>query len=666
MVVIKIQAHAMSNFQLRLTHKIVAIGAIGVLGLALVGLLYMFGTWSQTRYQKTAAEASALAASMKILSFQMLQARVAEKDFLLNHDNQYARRHGETVKSIAANFDDLMRRFATSEYAELASQTAAARADYEDYVKHFTALADVQRKVGLAEHDGLQGALLKSAHAIEEVINEFMDVNLDAAMLTMRSDEKNFIILRDVRYGDELKYAAEWFAMVLADSALPPARKNEVLRLLDAYQRDFTAYMESTDTLVRETKVLSDIYAKFEPRIEAIEKSIEGIHEEASAASSAATSATTLQIEMGILAITIAVILIAFFIGRGASNSIRKMVAAMKQLAAGNFDVVLPGLGRKDEIGDMAGAVAIFKQSMIDRENLRDEGLAQRELAEEERRATMHKLADGFEAAVGNIVDTVSTASTELEATATTLTQTAEATQHLSATVALVSEEASSNVRSVATATEEMSASISEISRQVQEGTTIAAEAVKQAEKTDLRIADLSQAASRIGDVVNLITAVAEQTNLLALNATIEAARAGDAGKGFAVVAQEVKMLAAQTAKATGEIGAQISGMQAATQDSVTAIKEIGGTIARIASIASAIAAAVEQQGAATQEISGNVHQAAKGTAQVASNITDVNKAAGATGSASAQVLASAQSLAKGSHHLKAEVDNFLATVRAA
>jgi methyl-accepting chemotaxis protein len=263
-------------------------------------------------------------------------------------------------------------------------------------------------------------------------------------------------------------------------------------------------------------------------------------------------------------------------------------------------------------------------------------------------------------------VQTVSSASTELETSATMLSRTAEETQQLSETVKAASGEASDNVRSVAAATDEMTASIAEISRQVQESNRIAREAVEQAGATDARINELSQAAMRIGDVVDLITTIAEQTNLLALNATIEAARAGDAGRGFAVVAQEVKALAAQTAKATSEIGSQIAGMQVATQDSVLAIKQIGGTIGRISDIAATIAASVEQQGAATQEIARNVDQAAHGTSQVADNILNVNNGARDTGTASAQVLASAQSLSGESNRLKLEVGRFLDTVRAA
>ena len=291
---------------------------------------------------------------------------------------------------------------------------------------------------------------------------------------------------------------------------------------------------------------------------------------------------------------------------------------------------------------------------------------AAQEQADADRTAAMQKLADEFEAAVGKIVDKVSTTSMELESAAGSMSKTAETTQQLSAAVASASEESSTNVQSVAAATDEMATSVNEIGRQVQESSRIANEAVTQAERTDGRISQLSQAAGRIGDVIKLITAIAEQTNLLALNATIEAARAGEAGKGFAVVAQEVKQLASQTAKATDEIRSQIAGMQTATQESVGAIKEIGGTIGRISQIATSVAAAVEEQGASTQEIARNIQQAAHGTSQVTGNITEVTRGASETGSAAAQVLQSAQSLSNESNQLKMKVARFLATVRAA
>jgi methyl-accepting chemotaxis protein len=351
----------------------------------------------------------------------------------------------------------------------------------------------------------------------------------------------------------------------------------------------------------------------------------------------------------------------------GIVRPMNRLSSAMGKMAGGELDVVISGADRGDEIGDVAKTIAVIRQNA--EQKARDEAEAkvrQDKIAAELRKADMHKLADAFEGAVGEIVEMVSSAAIELETSANTLATTAERSQELAAAVAAASDEATTNVQSVASATEEMSSSVNEISRQVQESARMASGAVDQARATNDRVSELSKAASRIGDVVELINTIAGQTNLLALNATIEAARAGEAGRGFAVVASEVKALAEQTAKATGEIGQQITGIQSATQDSVTAIKEISGTIEKLSEISSTIAAAVEVQGAATQEISRSVQQAAQGTQQVSSNITDVQRGAGETGSASSQVLSAAQSLSGDSSRLKLEVGKFLNSVRAA
>jgi methyl-accepting chemotaxis protein len=351
-------------------------------------------------------------------------------------------------------------------------------------------------------------------------------------------------------------------------------------------------------------------------------------------------------------------------VSRGVVQPITRINGVMISLSSGDTSGEIPYASRQDEIGDMAKALAVFKDSLIEGKRHAVEQQAAQAM-KEQRANALDALIRNFETIIGHIVNSVSSASSEMEAAASTLTHTADTTHQLSVSVAAASEQASANVQSVASATDELSASVTEIGRQVQESSRIAGEAVQQTQNTDARIGELSHAAQRIGDVVKLITAIAEQTNLLALNATIEAARAGEAGRGFAVVAQEVKALAAQTAKATDEIGTQISGMQSATQQSVAAIQEIGGTINRISEITSTIAAAVEEQGAATQEISRNIQQAAQGTTQVASNITDVNKGAAETGSASSQVLSSAKALSAEGGKLKTEVDSFLAAVRA-
>ncbi|MGZ8391172.1 MAG: methyl-accepting chemotaxis protein, partial [Rhodoplanes sp.] len=394
----------------------------------------------------------------------------------------------------------------------------------------------------------------------------------------------------------------------------------------------------------------SDYVARATTAINAILRLADAIGNAADqeATDGAARSTSSLMINGAILLASVGLVLVSFWVAFfRILRPLSALTGAMGELANGHFSVVLPGLGRTDEIGDMAHAVEIFKVKA--EQKARDEAevkIRQDQVAAEQRKADMVKLADDFEGAVGEIIETVSSASTELEASAGTLTATAARSQELATMVAAASEEASTNVQSVASATEEMASSVNEISRQVQDSARMAGDAVGQARTTTDRVSELSKAASRIGDVVELINTIAGQTNLLALNATIEAARAGESGRGFAVVAQEVKALAAQTAKATGEIGAQISGMQTATHDSVAAIKEIGGTIGRIAEIASTIAAAVEEQGAATQEIARNVTQAAQGTNEVATHITDVNRGAAETGSASTQVLSSAQSLA--------------------
>jgi len=358
---------------------------------------------------------------------------------------------------------------------------------------------------------------------------------------------------------------------------------------------------------------------------------------------------------------------VTLLMARKMSSALVAMTSSVTKLGEGDFGIELPGLNRRDELGDMARSIEQFKVKAEQKANDEAEAkITQDHLATDQRKREMHKLADEFESAVGEIVETVSSASAELESSASKLTSTAEHSQELATMVAAASEEASTNVQSVASATEELTSSVNEISRQVQDSARMANEAVDQARKTNDRVSELSKAAARIGDVVELINTIAGQTNLLALNATIEAARAGEAGRGFAVVASEVKALAEQTAKATGEIGQQITGIQAATQESVGAIKEISGTIEKLSEISSAIAAAVEEQGAATQEISRNVQQAAQGTQQVSSNITDVQRGASETGSASSQVLSAAQSLSGDSNRLKLEVDRFLATVRAA
>ncbi len=359
-------------------------------------------------------------------------------------------------------------------------------------------------------------------------------------------------------------------------------------------------------------------------------------------------------------------LLFAFLIAKGITAPIGDMTGAMTKLAGGELETDVPSLANKDEIGAMAKAVQVFKDNAIRVKALEAEQKAAEARTAEEKRAAMIALADDFEGKVGGVVAEVSSQAARMQESATQMTATAEETSRQATAVAAASEEASTNVQTVAAATEELSSSISEISRQVTESARMSSKAVDDVGRTSQTVEALANAAQKIGNVVQLISEIASQTNLLALNATIEAARAGEAGKGFAVVASEVKSLASQTARATDEIGAQINEIQAATGQSVEAMRSIGETIASMNAIASTIAAAVEEQGAATSEIARNVQQAAAGTSEVSSNITGVTRAAEDTGTAAGMVQKVAADLGGQATELRGAVGQFLRQVRSA
>ncbi|MCM5558389.1 methyl-accepting chemotaxis protein [Pleomorphomonas sp. JP5] len=367
------------------------------------------------------------------------------------------------------------------------------------------------------------------------------------------------------------------------------------------------------------------------------------------------------------MVVAFAGIVVMWLVSLSVSNPIQRLTTAMEGLAARKTGIVVPGTGRKDEIGAMARTVGIIQENaVVDAKEASEQAAANDARIAAERKAAMARMADEFERSVGAIVGSVSSASSQLQSAAQTLTSTAEDTSVRSSEVAHASEEASANVNTVASASEEMAVSVQEISRQVAESARMAASAVQEAIGTARTVKELSDAAQRIGEIIDLIGNVAGQTNLLALNATIEAARAGEAGKGFAVVASEVKNLADQTAKATAQIGSQISGIQSSTETAVTAIDSISKTIEQMDQIAALIASAVEEQAATTQDIAQNVQSASTGTAGVSRNIALVTQAASATSAAAEQVLSSSEELSQQSEMLKEQVSTFLTTVRAA
>ncbi|HEX2726612.1 MAG TPA: methyl-accepting chemotaxis protein, partial [Beijerinckiaceae bacterium] len=392
-------------------------------------------------------------------------------------------------------------------------------------------------------------------------------------------------------------------------------------------------------------------------------------HGEARKAADAGAAVYASGVKLTIVALALALTLIAlcaFMIVRGISRGIASVVQPMRALAAGDLGVTIPARGQKTEIGLIADAVQVFKEGLIERRRLEDEAMERDAGEVAQKRRLLAEMAQNFERKVGGLVGQLAAAATQMEATARSMSVTADGTSTQAAGVTSAAEQTSVNVQTVAAATEELTSSIREIASQVAQSTSMSGRAVEDAKRTDGIVQALAAGAEKIGDVVALINTIAGQTNLLALNATIEAARAGEAGKGFAVVASEVKSLAAQTARATEEISAQVASIQSETQQAVAAIQSIGKTIDEMSAISGAVAAAVEEQGAATQEIARNVHEASQGTQLVTGKIVDVNRGASETGAAAAQVLAAAQELARNAASLGVQVDEFLASVKAA
>jgi methyl-accepting chemotaxis protein len=626
-------------------------------------LMVLFVGQAKSDHANARAEKEATIGSQaEIMDRAMLNARRNEKDFLLRKDAKYALDQADSVRSSETALEAMSQGIGGDDSRR--QEIDAVRQGIAKYSAAFKDVTDIQTRIGLTETLGLMGTLRDSVHEIETALNAHEDQRLTILMLMMRRHEKDFLARLDHKYVDELDHRVAEFEKALPASAIPAQDRPNILAHLATYQQDFRAAAENVLAGVGKAKTLSESYATVAPRIQSL---IEATRQQMNAAKEAAAHVEEIS-QRAMVAVSLVGLLLMLVIGtiiaRSVFAPINGMRECMESLTQGHMEVAVPGGERGDEIGQMARSVQVFKENLIRIKRLEADQEEQKHQTEQERKDALRKMADAFEAQVGSVVQTVTSAAVQLQASSRQMAATATETSAQATTVASAAEEASSNVQTVAAASEELSASINEISGQVERSRAVAERAEGEANQTTILIERLAENVGSIGQIASLITDIANQTNLLALNATIEAARAGDAGKGFAVVAGEVKNLANQTAKATDEIGTRITAVQNGTADAVKAIQSITQVINEMGGISASVAAAVQQQSAATSEIARNVDQAAIGTQEVSSNIGGVEIAARETGQAASQISKSSGELSVQANLLKSEVGRFLDQVR--
>jgi len=652
-------------------------GAVIVLG----ALVTLFGIWQFTaldgQVDRLVASGAGVARNLEVNRIVEAMRRAALK-YKTGGEEAAIKEFADSAARASLLLKEAAALGAPDEQRQVIASATGQLAEIE---QDFAKLAAIGKEIKTGRGDLFKGGealkaaaenmIIKSRSSFDDtLISRVQDVQ--AGELAVRVAGWQFLATNDPAGQGAFRLNAATTTLTLkALAKLPTADKIKetiapVQSALDAYAKTFN---QISAEMIEANKLYDEVLLVKLRALEALDVAMQTSLDAEMAATKAATDgtiSTTTRAQEILAAFSLLLgLFCASVIGRRIAQPVAAMTGTMAKLAAGDRSLVIPALDDKDEIGEMARAVEVFKNGLIEAD-----GLAAAQQAEQARKQQRQQTIDAavaaYDRSVGQSLAALSSAASGMRVTAEGMATTAEDTRSQASAVTSAAKEALANVQNVASSTEEMTASIAEIARQVAQSTQIAAQAVEEAGRTNGTMRSLADAAQRIGEVVQMIQDIASQTNLLALNATIEAARAGEAGKGFAVVASEVKTLANQTGKATEEIASQVTAIQAATKSAVEAIKGIDGTIGQMSEISTTIAAAIEEQGAATGEITRSTQETARGTEAVSRNIAGVTEAAGNTGTAAAQVLASAAELGRQAETLRAEVDQFLATIRAA
>ena len=644
----------------------IQIAAVGISGVVLVGLIYLQGLRAQAALQAAADYAVSLEVLTTQIAQDLLEARQTAFEFLIKRDEKRVAQHNDLIKRARERMTRLEAMVEQLDKDDPMRRAQALRAGLNLYETRFNNVVLVQRQIGLNENEGSEGKLRAAVHQVEKRLSEYDQPRLAVLMLMMRRHEKDFMLRGDDKYGDQLDKRVEEFESALEKVALAAQVKDDIKALIGTYQQTFRVYAVGKSQLNEEADDLGTIFERLRPTVTEVQRAATARFETAQQAIVAARETTTTRMIWSIGLTVLCAGAVAFHVGQRTSKPLARMAQAMQRVAEGDLDVAVPQLNRRDEIGTMSRAFAVFHAKMIENRELSAQQVVDRERAEAARRELLTSIATQLESEIGRAVQAVSVGADDVKQSADAVEGVIGQTRQRATAVATASEEASSHVQLAATASEQLATSLAETAGQLNRYSDVARKAASNNERTDASMRSLTEAIGRINDVLVLINTIANQTNLLALNATIEAARAGEAGAGFAVVASEVKSLANQTARATEEVRSHVAVVRSSMDEVVRAIAEVGGTVREIDEISTTITATIGHQQSATQEIARKVTEAARKTEEVSQTITGVEHDSNKASAAAVDAVTIAGGLARESNELRDTLARALTQLRAA